>query len=137
MGGFELIWYLRLRRWCLRLGCALRSVQAIDDLAGPSVVQALARLALDRVRIALEVLHVLFEPIIFLLQGVNLLMKLAILCTLLLISVQAVVSHHHVVAENECQHNRQCRGDAPSHAEEKLRSARLQLDIWLADAHNS
>ncbi len=98
-------------------------------------MQALPRLALDRVRIAFEVLHVLFEPVIFLLQGVNLLMKLAILCTLLLISVQAVMSHDHVVAENERQCHRERRGNAPPHAVEKLRRARLQLYFWLAGAH--
>ena len=125
--GPGLICYLRCRRLAPEIGLCLRSVQAIDHLAGPSVVQALARLALDRVRIALEVLHVLFEPVIFLLKGVNLLMKLAILCTLLLVSVQAVVSHHHVVAENERQHNRQRRGDAPPHAEEEIRCARLSF----------
>jgi len=114
----------------------LGSVERVDHLAGPGVVQAFSRLALDRVGIVFKVLHVLFEPVIFLLQGVDLLMKVAILCALLLISVQTIAAHHHVVTEDKRQYNRQRGSDAPPHTIEEIRRARLQLQLWLAGAHS-
>src|SRR5579862_7198012 len=119
----------------LRLVRVLGSVQCVDHLAGTRVVQAFAGFALNGIGIALQVLHVLFEVVVLLLQRFDLLVKLAILGTLLLISIQTVAAHDHVVSENESQHHGQAGRDATPHPIEGVHRPRLQPDFRFAGVH--
>jgi hypothetical protein len=120
----------------LRCGGALGSVESVDYLSGAGVVQALPGFAFYGVGIALKVLHVLLEPIVLLLQRLDLPVQRAILCPLLLVGIQPVTADDDVVAEDDRQQNRQGRGDTPPPAVEEVYRPRFQPRFGFAGAHN-
>ena len=112
--------------WLLRL--RLRR-QGVDHFAGLGVVQLLARLVLDGVRIGLEPLDVIAQSRIFLLQILNLLLQLLVLDALLLPDRQPVLAVHHVPTEQQRQRHGHHGSRRPPHL---LRPVKRPLAQWSA-----
>jgi hypothetical protein len=87
-----------------RLGRVTARVRkGIDDLTGAGVVQLFARFVLYSVGIALQVVHMLVQLLVFLLELLHLQLKLFRLFTFVGVCGQAVMSEDDAVRHNECE----------------------------------
>jgi hypothetical protein len=82
-------------------GTAGRVRKGIDDLTGARVVQLFARLVLDGVGVALQVVYVLVQSLVFLLELQHLLLKLFCLFPLVGIGRQTVMTEDDAVRHHE------------------------------------
>lgn len=100
-------------------------------------MQLFPRLMLDSARIALQTLNVTFKQVVFVLQGLQLLVERCTIPALLLICSQAVLSKDYVVTEPE----HHCDGNAGSdlaanHIKALIELSEVRSGLPRASQHN-